>query len=35
MVGRFQKQKVKLGFQRYDVITKSTLANLLLQKNSE
>ena len=35
MVGRSQKQKVKLGFQRYDMIPKGTLANLLLQENSE
>ena len=35
MVARSQKQKVKLGFQRYDVIAKSTLANLLLQENLE
>ena len=35
MVARSRKQKVKLGFQRYDVIAKSTLANLLLQENLE
>ena len=33
MVGRYPKQKVKLGVQKYDVIAKSTLANLLLQEN--
>ena len=35
MVNRFQKQKVKLGFQEHGVIAKSTLANLLLKENSE
>ena len=35
MVGQSQKQKVKLAFQRFDVIGKSTLANVLLQENSE
>ena len=35
MLGRSQKQKVKFGFQKCDVITKSTLANLLLQENAE
>ena len=35
MVNRFQKQKVKLGFQKHGVIAKSTLANLLLLENSE
>ena len=33
MVGRYPKQQVKLGVQKYDVIAKSTLANLLLQEN--
>ena len=32
-VGWFQEQKVKFGLHRYDVIAKSTLANLLLQEN--
>ena len=35
MVGQCHKQKVKLGFQRYDVITKSNLAHPLSQENSE
>ena len=30
-VGRSQKQKIKLGFQRYDVIAKSMIETLLLQ----
>ena len=32
MVGQSQKQKVKLGFQKYNVIAKSTLADLLFTK---
>ena len=31
-VGWPQKEKAKLGLQRYDVIGKSTLANLLYKK---
>ena len=35
MVNGFLKQNVRLGFQKHGVIAKSTLANLLLQENSE
>ena len=35
MFGRSKKQKVKLGFQRYNMIAKSALENLLLQENLE
>ena len=35
MMAQSQNQKVQLGFQKHDVIAKSTLANLLLQENSE
>ena len=35
MIDLFPKQKIKLGVQRYDVIAKSTLTNLLFQENLE